>query len=336
MSHSSTLFLFLIVLFFTPALSELCNPQDKEALLQIKKEFGNPTTLSSWLPTSDCCNNNWVGVSCANKTQSYRVNHLDLNDLNLPKPYPIPPSVGNLPYLNFLSITNTNNLVGTIPPTITKLTMLRELQIRFTNVSGEIPHFLSQIKTLESIIFHYNNFSGNLPPWLPSLPNLYRVSLDGNRISGTIPDSFGSFSDSLKLMTFSDNRLTGEIPATLAKLDFDFVDLSQNMLEGDASVLFGSEKHTLQINLANNSFAFDFGKVRVSKTLLILYLSHNRLYGALPEGLTSLKNLGTFDVSYNELCGKIPRGGRLQKIDVSSYSHNKCLCGSPLPKCKHL
>lgn len=74
----------------------------------------------------------------------------------------------------------------------------------------------------------------------------------------------------------------------------------------------------------------------MSKTLEILDLSHNHLYGTLPEGLTSLKNLGFLDVSYNNLCGKTPRGGRLQKIDVSSYSHNKCLCGSPLPKCKHL
>ncbi|KAG5040636.1 hypothetical protein JHK85_013112 [Glycine max] len=177
--------------------------------------------------------------------------------------------------------------------------MLCELQIRFTNVFGEILHFLSQIKTLETIIFLYNNFSGNLPLRLPLISNLYRVSFDGNRISATISNSFGSFSEPFKLITLSNNCLTRGILETLAKLVFDFVDLSQNMLVCDVSVLF-----------------------RVSKTLEILDLSHNHLYGTLPEGLTSLKNLGFLDVSYNNLCGKTPRGGRLQKIDVSSYAHN--------------
>jgi hypothetical protein len=42
-----------------------------------------------------------------------------------------------------------------------------------------------------------------------------------------------------------------------------------------------------------------------------------------------------FNVSYNLLCGEIPQGGYLHtRFDVFSYYHNKCLCGSPLPKCK--
>ena len=126
MSRLSILILLLIVLSFSSALSELCNPRDKQVLLKIKKELGNPTTLSSWLPTTDCCNN-WVGVSCDTVTQTYRVDNLDLSDLNLPKPYSIPFSIGNIPYLEFLSITGTPNIIGTIPPTITKLTKLRNL-----------------------------------------------------------------------------------------------------------------------------------------------------------------------------------------------------------------
>ena len=40
------------------------------------------------------------------------------------------------------------------------------------------------------------------------------------------------------------------------------MDLSQNMLEGDASVLFGANKVNLQkINLAKNLLAFDLGKI---------------------------------------------------------------------------
>ncbi|KAK7400233.1 hypothetical protein VNO78_11434 [Psophocarpus tetragonolobus] len=326
--------LILIVLSVSPALSELCNPEDKQVLFQIKKELGNPSSLSSWLPSTDCCND-WVGVSCSFQTHPNRVKNLQLYNLNLPKPYLIPLSIGNLPYLEFIAITNNPNIVGTIPPTITKLTKLRDLYIRDTNISGHIPHFLSQIKTLRFIDFSNNKLSGNLPSWLPSLPNLYAISFENNRISGTIPASFGSFSKSFALMMLSNNRLTGKLPATLAKLNLKIVNLSQNKLEGDASMLFGSWKRTENINLANNMFAFDLGKVGLSKMLESLHLSHNRIYGILPKELTSLKSLIWLDVSYNNLCGQIPQGGKLQTFDASFYAHNKCLCGSPLPSCKH-
>ncbi|KAK7319341.1 hypothetical protein RJT34_04060 [Clitoria ternatea] len=313
------------------AVTELCNPQDKQALLQIKKELGNPTTLASWLPTTDCCNRTWEGVFCDTDTKTYRVNDLDLSDLNLPKPQPIPPSIGNLPYLNLLSLTRTPNLVGPIPSTLTKL---HYLYISHTNVTGNIPDFFSQIKTLVTLDFSYNNLSGNLPPSISSLPNLAGITFDGNRISGPIPDSYGSFSNLFTSMTISRNRLSGKIPATLANLNLSFVDLSRNMLEGDASMFFGAEKNTQKINLAKNSLAFDLGKVGLSKNLGGLDLRNNRIYGTLPQGLTSLKFLHRLNVSFNNLCGEIPQGGNLQRFDESSYVHNKCLCGSPLPPCK--
>ncbi|KAK7400242.1 hypothetical protein VNO78_11443 [Psophocarpus tetragonolobus] len=328
--------LLLIVLSFSPALSEVCNPEDREVLLQIKKELGNPFSLATWLPSTDCCKNKWVGVSCATHTQKYRVKHLVLSQLNLPKAYRIPPSIGDLPYLQSLVITATDNIVGTLPPTIAKLTKLRDITIRYTNISGQIPRFLSQIKTLESIEFTYNKLSGPLPAWLPSLPILSTINFDGNSFSGAIPDSFGSFRKGFSSLSLSNNRLNGKIPAAFANLDMKNVDLSHNMLEGDASMLFGSRKHTERIYLQNNLFAFDFGKVGLSKTLRILDLTQNRIYGTLPKGLTLLTSLTLLDVSHNNLCGEIPRGGSLQNTDVSFYAHNKCLCGSPLPKCKRI
>ncbi|ESW31017.1 hypothetical protein PHAVU_002G201900 [Phaseolus vulgaris] len=332
MSSSLSIILVILVSLRT-ALSELCNPQDKQALLQIKKDLGNPTTLSSWLPTTDCCNRTWLGVLCDTDTQTYRVNNLDLSGHNLPKPYPIPSSLANLPYLNFLYIGGINNLVGPIPPAIAKLTQLHYLYITHTNVSGAIPDFLSQIKTLVTLDFSYNALSGTLPPSISSLPNLGGITFDGNRISGAIPDSYGSFSKLFTAMTISRNRLTGKIPPTFANLNLAFVDLSRNMLEGDASVLFGSDKNTKKIHLAKNSLAFDLGKVGLSKNLNGLDLRNNRIYGTLPQGLTQLKFLQSLNVSFNNLCGEIPQGGNLKRFDVSSYANNKCLCGSPLPSC---
>ena len=112
--------------------------------------------------------------------------------------------------------------------------------------------------------------------------------------------------------------------------------LNGNTLEGDASMLFGSEKNALQeIDLSRNRLAFDLGRVAgFSDELDLLDLSYNQIYGKVPEGIKSLKYLRNFNVSYNNLCGKIPRGGYLSRFDASSYLHNKCLCGTPLPSCR--
>ena len=131
--------------------------------------------------------------------------------------------------------------------------------------------------------------------------------------------------------------LSGKIPASLARLKLSILDLSWNMLEGDASALFGADKTTEDVNLSRNLLAFDVGKVEFGKNISTLDLRHNRIYGRLPGGLTKLQHLRRFNVSYNSLCGEIPQGGNLQRFfDASSYAHNKCLCGSPLPSCKRI
>ncbi|KEH31311.1 polygalacturonase inhibitor [Medicago truncatula] len=324
MNFTSCIYLLLIILttnHFIPSHSENCNPDDKRTLLQIKKEFGNPSQLSSWDPNTDCCNNKWKGVSCNSDTQTNRVENLDLENLDLPKPVPIPPSIANLPFLTLLSLSHIPNLVGTILPP-------------YTNISGEIPNTLSQIKTLLRIDFYNNKLTGPLPTTLSSLPNLTEITLDGNQLKGTIPESYGSFPKSFSWLSLSRNRLSGNIPASLAKLNLALLDLSGNKLEGDASVLFGSKKENNVIWLHRNLLSFDIGKVGLSKNLESVDLSNNRIYGTLPVGFAKLELLKEFNVSYNNLCGKIPQRGKLQSFDESCYAHNKCLSAPPLPPCK--
>ncbi|XP_020209958.1 polygalacturonase inhibitor 2-like, partial [Cajanus cajan] len=104
------------------------------------------------------------------------------------------------------------------------------------------------------------------------------------------------------------------------------MDLSHNMLEGDASSVLSNNKNMQVMILAKNMLAFDFGKVVLPGKLETLDLRNNRIYGTLPKGLAALKHLKMFNVSYNNLCGQIPRGRNLQRFDASSYAHNKCLC----------
>ncbi|KAL1312347.1 hypothetical protein HN51_038963 [Arachis hypogaea] len=331
-SEKSFLLVVAVLLLLSPALGakERCNPQDKKALLQIKKDFNNPYVLTSWKPEEDCCT--WYCVECDRKTNRIVTINIYLSVPETNFSAKIPDSIGLLPYLQTLTLHHLPYLTGPLNPAIAKLTNLNFLQISRTNISGPVPAFLAQLKKLTYIDLSFNNLSGSIPPELGQLPKLEALHLDRNHLTGPIPASFGSLKSNPDIY-LSHNNLSGPIPPSFFKLNLTRLDLSRNKLVGDASGLFGATKATETIDLSRNQFAFDLSKIKFSKTIISLDLNHNKLYGALPASLTALDNLQLFNVSYNRLCGKIPVGGNLQKKDVDSYFHNKCLCGSPLPKC---
>lgn len=228
------------ILAFPLASSERCNPHDKKALLQLKNDLNNPYILASWDPNVDCCE--WYAVKCDEETN--RIYDLDISSSD-PDPDvsgPIPPSVGDLPYLQFLTFHHLPNLLGPIQPTIAKLTKLRFLIITNTGISGPVPDFLSQLTNLELIKLSFNSLSGSIPISLYQLPKLTSLQLDRNQLTGPIPGSFGSFNKPGPDLILSHNQLSGPIPASLGNLDPERIDFSRNKLEGDASVLFGSKK----------------------------------------------------------------------------------------------
>ena len=323
---------FLLFSPFPLASSERCNPHDKKALLQLKNDLNNPYILASWDPNVDCCE--WYAVKCDEETN--RIYDLDISSSD-PDPDvsgPIPPSVGDLPYLQFLTFHHLPNLLGPIQPTIAKLTKLRFLIITNTGISGPVPDFLSQLTNLELIKLSFNSLSGSIPISLYQLPKLTSLQLDRNQLTGPIPGSFGSFNKPGPDLILSHNQLSGPIPASLGNLDPERIDFSRNKLEGDASVLFGSKKRTQVLDLSRNALEFDLSPLTFPKKSLIwLDLNHNKIYGSIPVALTKVENLQHLNVSYNRLCGEIPQGGELQRFDEFSYLHNKCLCGTPLPPC---
>lgn len=325
-----SLTLFISTTLFHPSLSELCNPNDKKVLLQIKKAFNDPYVLTSWKPDTDCCVD-WYCVTCNPKT--HRINSLTVITGSLSGP--IPPQIGDLPYLENLELHKQVNLTGPIPQAIGNLKHLNFLRLDWNSLSGSVPDFLSQLSNLTFLELSFNNLTGPIPSSLSKLSNLRSLRLDRNRLTGPIPDSFGDFGGEDFYLVLSHNQLSGQIPDSLGKKkDFAHIDLSRNKLEGDPNALFGSDKTIQVVDLSRNLLEFDLSKVDFPKSLVSLDLNHNKITGSLPVGLTTLDNLRGFNVSYNRLCGKIPVGGNLQSFDDTSYFHNRCLCGAPLESCK--
>ncbi|KAL8500739.1 hypothetical protein ACS0TY_020359 [Phlomoides rotata] len=246
---------------------------------------------------------------------------------------PQPSSLSNLKHLQNLRLHKIPNLVGQIPQSITQLTLLRYLDISWTNISGPVPHFLAHLNNLVFLDLSFNRLSGSIPPSLTNLPSIRAIDLSRNQLTGPIPELFMTRSTTdFATLDLSDNNLSGQLPASFSKINFSSVDISRNGFSGDASVLFG--KGATSIVISWNDFKFDFSKVAFSESLFVLDVSHNRIYGTIPQQITEVYYLQSqsLNVSYNRLCGKIPSGWELKYN--SSFFHNKCLCGPPLDPCK--
>ncbi|MCL7021652.1 hypothetical protein MKW94_023338 [Papaver nudicaule] len=298
--------------------------------MNIKKSLNNPYEFVSWKPNTDCCKK-WSAVNCDPKTN--RVNELSWLISSSGELFgQISSSIGDLPYLETLVLRHLN-ITGTIPRSITKLKHLKELDLSDLSLSGPVPSFLNQLTALTYLDLSNNQFTGSIPPNLSDLEHIETIYLDANKLTGSIPESFGKFSRSMNLH-LSQNQLSGQVPKSLGAVNFGAIVLSSNRLVGDASFLFNPNYGpTWYIGLSGNQFSFDLTKVKFPKGLIWFNISHNKIFGGIPEEM-KLLDLQLFNVSYNNLCGKIPYGGKIQSFEASSFSHNKCLCGPPTVACR--
>ncbi|MCL7035501.1 hypothetical protein MKW94_007257 [Papaver nudicaule] len=321
--YYSLFLLFLsTTILISPSLGALrkCNPSDYKALMSIKKSLHNPYILDSWVQNTDCCNN-WMGVSCNHTTNRVYDLSLFVGEIS----GQIPSSVGDLPYLESLFFSHYKNISGSIPQSITKLKHLRMLGFNNMSLSGPIPHFLNQLTALTYLDLSYNQFSGSIPPNLSDLKHIGYINLAENKLTGSIPESFGNFTGIVPYLYLNGNKLTGPIPKSLGAMDFGQIDLSRNKLVGDASMMFNPNHDTWKIDLSRNQLEFDLTNVKFPKGLNWLDISHNKIFGGIPEEIKGLEQLYDLKLGYNRLCGKIPTGGIMKRFKSTSFYHNKCL-----------
>ncbi|OEL25800.1 Polygalacturonase inhibitor [Dichanthelium oligosanthes] len=204
-----------------------------------------------------------------------------------------------------------------------------ELTVFALNISAPVPAAIANLTKLQTINFAYNQLYGSIPAFLGphALPDLTFLRLDGNRLSGSIPPTATVFN-----LLLVGNQLTGTIPDTFADAVFGDVELSDNQLTGDASMLFGAKKQLNALFLSRNQFKFDLGRVELPEAIDILEIDHNMVYGSIPAAAAARKWLA-FNVSYNQLCGPIPQGKYTHRFGPKHFAGNKCLCGRPLPPC---
>ncbi|KAL8539225.1 hypothetical protein ACS0TY_001008 [Phlomoides rotata] len=92
---------------------------------------------------------------------------------------------------------SSNNFEGTIPESITHLTLLRLLNLSYNSFSGTIPPALGSMTKLEELDLSSNQLRGGIPQALTNLTFLAVLNLSFNHLVGPIPkgNQFLTFSN---------------------------------------------------------------------------------------------------------------------------------------------
>lgn len=204
---------------------------------------------------------------------------------------PIPPLLGNLSRLQYLSLGYNKLLRAGNLDWISQLFSLRYLDLSGCNLSkstdwlqevDKIPSLktlyleqcdlqlqptihrsfshLNSSPSLETLGLSYNNLTASIYPWLFNVSsNIVEIYLDSNHLKGSIPDTLGHMI-SLRTLTLSDNELDGEIPKFFQNMfKLEGLSLRGNSLEGVIFEHFFSNFSYLKLlYLANNSLVLEF------------------------------------------------------------------------------
>ncbi|PIN04172.1 Serine/threonine protein kinase [Handroanthus impetiginosus] len=202
--HHLLLFAAAILLlpFATPDIAS-----DRAALLGLRSAVGGRVLLWNLSSLTPC---QWSGVVCSPENSS--VVELHLPGMGLSGKLPSN-TITNMTNLQTLSL-RYNALSGPLPADIfSSLTSLRNLYLQHNFFSGQIPETLFSLTSLVRVNLAENNFSGPLSPSFNNLTRLGTLYLQNNHFSGPIPDLNLPTLDQFDV---SNNNLTGEIPRGLS------------------------------------------------------------------------------------------------------------------------
>lgn len=177
---SALTYIAVILFVLLPAATFSDIASDRGALLALRSAVGGRADLWN-VSEPDVCS--WAGVTCSPDRSTVTELHL--------------PAVG---------------LSGVLPAnTISNLTNLQTLSLRYNSLSSPLPSDLSKLSNLRNLYLQHNLFNGTIPDILFSLINLVRLNLAENNFSGPISASFNNLTR-LGTLYLESNQLSGPIP----------------------------------------------------------------------------------------------------------------------------
>ncbi|OMO88496.1 hypothetical protein CCACVL1_08343 [Corchorus capsularis] len=185
MKRKEIAFCFVAFLLFWVPTNGLLSPKgvnyEVQALMAIKAALHDPHgVLDNWDGDAvDPCS--WAMVTCSPESL---VIGLGTPSQNLSGT--LSPSIGNLTNLQIVLLQN-NNITGPIPKEMGKLSKIQTLDLSDNSFTGEIPSSLGNLKSLQYMRLNNNSLSGECPVFLANMTQLAFLDLSYNNLSGPVP-----------------------------------------------------------------------------------------------------------------------------------------------------
>ncbi|KAF7113358.1 hypothetical protein RHSIM_RhsimUnG0134000 [Rhododendron simsii] len=210
---------------------------------------------------------------------------------------------------------------------------IQYLNISNNHTRGKLPKFQMQCNDSGSVFLSGFCFHGELPLSSQNLTGIVTLDLDENAFIGVIQRLIGDKLHNLVILSLQSNNFYGGILVQLCHLSaLQLLNLAHNNVTGDIPSCFLNFT-TMAVSEHGNSEYQDSEKIGDLKQLESLDFSRNKLFGSIPQSLSSLTSLSHLNLSFNNLSGQIPIGNQLQTLDDQSiYVGNDGLCGAPLTK----
>lgn len=293
---------------------------DAAVMQDLKKSINAPSQLG-WTDADPC---NWKkSVQCS---RDRRVTRIQIGHQNLVGS--LPTSLGKLTALEVFEVMN-NQLIGPLP-SLAGLNSLRSLLLNNNNFSYIPPDFFDGMNSLQAVYLDYNPFSSwQIPVGLKSASTLQMFSATSANISGPLPDFFGpdTFS-SLNNLRLSFNYLEGPLPASFSGSSIQSLWLNgqkgSSRLNGSLSILQNMTQLT-QVWLHDNDFSGPLPDFTPLIQLQNVSLRQNSLTGPVPDSFVGLKSLMVVNLTNNKLQGKMPKFGGSVAVDNTPDTNSFCL-----------
>ena len=248
----------------------------------------------------------------------------------------------NLVFSSLETIDLHGNCLTTLPIGLRKLERLTVLNLSRNKITNDALGIVSEVKTLRELRLGENALHGMLSIDLCRLTGLEVLDVHNNAIN-SLPEHIENLSK-LRVLNVSGNKVSKLAFSELAALPLVEVDVSKNRLSGILLPSSVSRFPTLRvleagenaltslsdlnvelpclqsINLSNNRLTA-LPDMKDWRQLSSLVASHNQLTG-IPEGLSSLPNLATIDVSGNDISKLEDHVGFMASLKVLRIDRN--------------
>lgn len=158
-----------------------------------------------------------------------------------------------------------------------------------------------------------------------------KLVVENFNLSGTLDGKSLNLLDQLRVLSFKENSLSGQIPELSGLNNLKSLFLGYNMFSGGIPTNLSLLHRLKIIDLSGNQISGQIPRSLVDlPRLYMLYLQDNQLIGDVPA--FDQNSLRFFNVSNNALTGEIPNTPSLLKFNNSSFSANINLCGQQIQK----